>query len=533
MGSVHKPSPNCLLLQPRIPSPSFLDPRETARLFGAKHTAPPLGLLTVAALFPDHWNLRLVDCNVQTLSQETISWADIIFLGGHLTQQAILLELVRKFRSLNKTVVLGGLEPSQSPHLYRLANHLVLGEAEVTLPEFLSDYEKGNAKPCYFPNDRKADITHSPPPRFDLIDLDNYLYVGIQTSRGCPYTCDFCSVTTFLGHTPRRKRPKQILDELDMLYRLGYRGMVDIVDDNFIGDEVGAREFLQKLYFWMKQHNRPFEFATQLTINVANDNTLLMLLRDAGFSNLFIGIETPNKEILSSMKKRRNTLQPITESIHNIYEHGMLVTTSFILGNDEEPLHYAQTLTDCIEQISTPFSFLCLLRASPGTPLAERLKKEKRLPLGYEYFPESESCTSISGLNFQTLRPREDILHDFYQTIQYCFESRPFFNRVLGVVKRLNCAQNSRTVPPGRKFRHLLGLVRLFFSLLSYPKAFFLGAYVMFWCAFNNPKALRHVLSIVANYPHFLNYLQYVSKRLGKRELSMERPLNPIPVPSG
>ncbi|KPL26476.1 MAG: radical SAM protein, partial [Bacteroides sp. SM1_62] len=242
-----------LLIYPRFTFPSFWNYRKTCELLGACYPAAPLGMATVAALLPESWDLRLIDCNVEELTERDIKWADIVLSGGMISQQIEHIKLIEKIKSYNRVHVVGGPDVTSSPHLYDKADHLVLGEAEITLPEFLKDLVQAKTKHLYTPGDEKADISVSPIPRFDLLKFDRYLHVGIQFSRGCPFNCEFCDIIELFGRSPRTKTPKQIISEIQRLYDLGYRGHIDIVDDNFISHKKDVKILLPKMESWQRK----------------------------------------------------------------------------------------------------------------------------------------------------------------------------------------------------------------------------------------------------------------------------------------
>jgi radical SAM superfamily enzyme YgiQ (UPF0313 family) len=362
-----------LLVHPEFRSASFWNYRETCGLLDARYPAAPLGLCTVAALLPREWELRLVDRNVEPLDDSAIAWADIVLTGGMMPQQLDCLELIRRARgALGKVVVVGGPDPTSSPHLYMEASHLVLGEGELTLPRFLSDLAQGQAKKVY-QDGGKADMTQSPTPRFDLLRFEQYNHVGIQFCRGCPFNCEFCDIIELYGRKPRAKTPEQILRELQTLHDLGYRGHVDLVDDNLIGNKKLVKELLPKLKVWLEERGWPFEFTTEASINLADDPALLEMMRDVGFFAIFVGIESPDEKTLMAMQKRQNTRRSIVESIQKIYQHGIFVNAGFIIGFDSEQGSVARGLIDCIEDTAIPASMAGLLYALPNTQLSRRL----------------------------------------------------------------------------------------------------------------------------------------------------------------
>src|SRR5262249_35904698 len=266
-----------------------------------------------------------------------------------------------------------------SAHVYDGADHLVLGEAEATLPAFLADLAAG--KPAHlYRADERADVTRSPVPRWDLVDVDRYAYVGLQWSRGCPFNCEFCDIIELFGRVPRLKGVDQVLGELENLYRLGWRGAVDIVDDNFIGNQREVAILLRAIAEWQEAHGWPFEFGTEVSLNLADRPMLLALMREAGFCAVFTGIETPDEGALRKMHKLQNAGRDIRASVSTIQRSGMMVMAGYILGVDGEAPDAADRIIRLIDESAVPVDMVGLLFALPSTQLARRLAAEGRLP---------------------------------------------------------------------------------------------------------------------------------------------------------
>jgi radical SAM superfamily enzyme YgiQ (UPF0313 family) len=511
--SVH---PHCLFVSPRFTSQSFWNYRATCELAGAKYPAAPLGLITVAALLPSTWECRLVDLNAQEFDPQDADWADLVFMGGMISQQPDHLRLIEHFRSLGKTVIVGGPDATSSPHLYEKAHYLVLGEAEITLPEFLADYQAGKAQHIYAAGERKADMATSPLPRYDLLRFDRYLQIGIQWNRGCPFNCEFCDIIELFGRVPRGKKPAQILAELQKLYELGYRGHVDIVDDNFIGNKKAVKALLPEIIQWLKSHDWPFEFSTEASLNLADDDELMDLMREAGFAWLFVGIETPDEATLRANQKMQNTKRSIPESVHKIIRHGMIVNTGYILGFDGESQTVSQSILDNIQATAIPINMVGLLFALPNTQLTRRLQKENRLDAGFEIPPDETACQCVSGLNFHTQRPRKDILQDFRRVVDTSFAPGPFFSRVRETSRMLDCSTKRLRIPLKNMLRDLTAFPKIV-GRLGFQSA----TRYEFWKSFvdvllHNPRAIRYSMSIIALYLHFGPFREYVLTRIDK-----------------
>ncbi|MHC4551061.1 MAG: B12-binding domain-containing radical SAM protein [Planctomycetota bacterium] len=508
--------PRCLFVYPEFRSQSFWNYRAVCDLVGAKYPAGPLGLITVAALLPEAWPVRLVDCNVEPLEEADLEWAEIVFTGGMIAQQLSTLELIDELKRRGKTVVVGGPDATMSPHLYREADHLVLGEAEITLPRWLADRAAGAPARCYECGEEKADVTKSPLPRFDLLKFDRYLHVGVQFARGCPFSCDFCDIIELFGRIPRLKTPTQMMAELQRLYDLGYRGHVDFVDDNFIGNKRDLKPFLVELRTWLEAHRWPFEFSTEASVNLADDEHLLQLMQDVGFWAVFVGVESPDEATLKATKKFQNTRRSLAESLRKIYSYGIVVNTGYIVGFDAEQGSVAPGILDLIEASSVPVNMVGLLFALPNTQLQRRLAAENRLIKDFEVAPDDAGDQCTAGLNFVTQRPRVDILRDYRRIIDESYAPEAYFGRVLEVGTALNCRHRKLKRPLRCVLRDLKGFARMIWHMgvrRSYRGVFWRTLAKLAW---RNPRGLRHSATMMALYLHFGDFRKYVVARLGE-----------------
>jgi radical SAM superfamily enzyme YgiQ (UPF0313 family) len=347
-------SPNALLVFPKFSPNSFWNLQAVCDVWGARCPAPPLGLITLAALLPSSWNLRLVNCNAEELTDADLAWADLVMTGGMLPQYNDAQIIIEMCRTRGKPVVVGRPDAMSRPDVYRDADFLVLGEAEGLIDQFVAAWSTGATTGVFEGEKFQVDVTKSPTPRFDLLNFRHYLYIGVQFSRGCPFNCEFCDIIELYGRVPRAKTNEQMLTEIDTLYRLGHRGHVDFVDDNLIGNKKALKRFLPALIAWQKEHSYPFWFSTEASINLADDAELLRMMRAANFFLIFVGIESPDTSTLISMQKKQNTRRSLADSIHRIYQAGMVVIAGFIVGFDNETASVAEGMTDCIEATSIP-----------------------------------------------------------------------------------------------------------------------------------------------------------------------------------
>ena len=525
-----------LLVYPEFRSASFWNYTETCKLVDARYPAAPLGLCTVAAMLPSDWEIKLVDRNVERWDDSLLDWADLVLTGGMMPQQRDCVDLIHKARQKGKRVLVGGPDATSSPHLYDEASHLILGEGEITLPEFLEDFRAGTPRKIY-KTSSMAPMQGSPVPRFDLLKFDRYNHIGIQWCRGCPFSCEFCDIIELFGRVPRTKSTDQILSELQTLYDLGYRGHVDLVDDNFIGNKKLVKQFLPHLKEWLEERDWPFEFTTEASINIADDETLMKVMQDVGFFAIFVGIESPDETTLIAMQKRQNTHRSIAESIHKIYRHGMFVNAGFILGFDTEKGSVARGIIECIEDTDIPVNMAGLLTALPTTQLTRRLAAAGRLPENFDVAPEGEGDQCTGGLNFVPCRPRIEILRDYLNVIETVYTPESYFDRVLSVGSMLDSA-NRRYKPNFKQwFKELRGFGRMILKLGlrgATRSPFWRTLLKSLW---RNPKSIRYTTSLMALYLHFGPFANYVSTRIRQAIAKEEREPSavappPPPVPA-
>lgn len=485
-----------LMVFPLFNASSFWNYQETCDLTNARYPAAPLGLITVAALLPENWEIRLVNRNTEHLDDADFGWADIVMTGGMLPQRNDALHIIEMCRALGKPVVIGGPDVTSSPHLYSAANFQVLGEAEEIMIDFITAWRRGDRQGVFKAEMGKTDVTKSPLPRFDLLKLDQYLHVGVQFSRGCPFSCEFCDIIELYGRVPRTKTNAQVIAELNALYALGYRGHVDFVDDNLIGNKKALKKFLPDLKQWQNTKNFPFEFSTEASINLADDPDLLRSLSETNFFAIFVGIESPDTESLVLMQKKQNTRRSLQQSIETIHRAGIFVNAGFIVGFDSEKGSIAKGMIECIEDTSIPVCMVGLLYALPTTQLTRRLFAEGRLFSGSEQTQSGDQCTA--GLNFETKRPRRDVLNDYRTVLAAIYDPTAYFGRV----RRLG-----RMLKRERTHRMIKGDLRSFIRLLFRIHRAGPGTTGQFWrmildCALHNPKALPYVVMTSALYLH-------------------------------
>lgn len=504
-------TPNVLMVFPRFNQNSFWSLQAACDIYGVKCPAPPLGMLTLAALLPTDWSIRLVNRNAEDLTSADLEWADIVMTGGMLPQRADTLSIIDLAKAHNKPVAVGGPDPMSSPEVYAAADFRVLGEAEGIIEEFIRAWNDGARTGTFEGKRFQVDVTKSPIPRYDLINFKHYLYIGIQFSRGCPFNCEFCDIIELYGRVPRSKSNEQMLAELQALYDAGYRGHVDFVDDNLIGNKKALRRFLPALIAWQREHRYPFEFSTEASLNLADDDALLALLSEANFFAIFVGIESPDTETLIATQKKQNTRRSLADSVHKIYAAGMFVIAGFIIGFDTEKGSIAQPMIDCITDTSIPVSMVGLLTALPDTQLTRRLKAEQRL-LPFEA-GVGDQCTA--GLNFKTLRPRRQILQDYKDVLESIYTPDAFFERVRVVGRALRRPNLPGAFDAHAALHDLKFISRLLWRVtIEQPEL-----RRPFWrtivdIARHNPSALESVIILMTFYLHVGAFARFLTGAL-------------------
>jgi radical SAM superfamily enzyme YgiQ (UPF0313 family) len=439
-----------------------------------------------------------------------------------LPQQSDTLDIVDLCHARGRPVVVGGPGVTSSPQFYPTADFRVLGEAEGVIGQFVEAWEAGAREGQFEAEKFSTDVTKSPIPRFDLLKFDDYLHIGVQFSRGCPFTCEFCDIIELYGRVPRAKTNVQMLAELDELYRLGYRGHVDFVDDNLIGNKRAVKAFLPELAKWLEARDYPFEFTTEASINLADDPELLMLMNRSNFVGVFVGIESPDPATLIAMRKKQNTRRSIAQSVHRIYAAGIFVTAGFIVGFDSDTQSVADAMVELIEEAAIPICVVGLLYALPNTQLTRRLEKEGRLypPPRREDLKSADQCTM--GLNYATLRPRQEILADYIRILERIYDPAAFAGRLQRLAKMLDNSkrtQQTRAQHSRRKFGSIEMIHRIMTSLPE-PRDVF--RYVLSQCMSSNPDSIRWIVALMALYLHVGPFSREVIAHIEKMMAAIE-----------
>jgi radical SAM superfamily enzyme YgiQ (UPF0313 family) len=416
-----------LLINPEFPD-TYWSFRHALPFEGKRCAFPPLGLLTVSALLPQSWERKLVDLNVRSLKSSDIDWADMVFATAMLVQKDSLRQVVQRCKARGKRVVIGGPYITTTIEELPEADHIFLGEAETTVPQFIADLARGEAKRSYKAAERPP-LSITPLPDFHLADLKRYSAMPVQYSRGCPFNCEFCDIIEIYGRAPRTKSNQQMLTEFEALKALGWRGTVFIVDDNFIGNKKNVRRLLPELAEWQKRNGYPFTLLTEASVNLADDDQLLDTMRQAGFRRVFLGIETPVEESLKEAQKSQNR-GDLVASVKKIQSYGMEVMGGFIVGFDNDPEDIFERQIEFIRQSAIPLAMVGILNALPDTQLWRRLDREGRL-LG-----EASGNNTNCSLNFVPKMDPVRLIEGYQSIMRTIYNSAEYYGRALDSLKR-------------------------------------------------------------------------------------------------
>jgi radical SAM superfamily enzyme YgiQ (UPF0313 family) len=482
---------NALLIYPSFPD-TFWSFRHSLKFIRKKSAFPPLGLLTVGAMMPLEWSKRLIDLNVEKLTDEDLAWADYAFISAMVVQRNSAQQTIARCKEAGLKVVAGGPLFTSEYERFDEVDHFVLNESELTLPAFLADYNRGNVQRIYT-TPEYADIQQTPSPMWELISLKRYATMSIQFSRGCPFNCDFCNVTALFGHRPRIKTANQIIAELDNLYDRGWRGQVFFVDDNFIGNKKYLMtQLLPALIEWQK-NRKGFLFNTEASINLADNEDLMHTMVEAGFDTVFIGIETPDEESLAECNKRQNKNRNLIESVKSIQRTGLQVQGGFIVGFDADGPSIFQNQIDFIQKSGIVTAMVGLLQAPPGTKLYERLKKEGRLS-GLLTGDNVDGTTNIiPKMDMrQLLKGYEKILHNIYRP-------RPYYKRIKTFLREYKAPKIKIPVD----FQRFLAFFRTSIRIGVFGKERIQYWNLVVWTLCRCPKLLPLAITLAIHGHHF------------------------------
>lgn len=418
---------NVLLISPQTPD-TFWSFKHVLRFVAKKSTFPPLGLLTVAALLPREWSLQVVDLNVTRLTDADLRAADVVMISAMLVHEASVREVARRCAALHKRVIAGGPLFTTGHESFPEIQHFVLGEAEELIPQLVADLGADRVQKVYQTTTRPS-MALSPVPRWDLINLQNYVTMAVQFSRGCPFDCEFCDIIVMNGRTPRTKSPAQVIAELEVLRAQGWTEMVFLVDDNFIGNKVRTRELLREMIAWRERTKPEMGFLTEASINLADDAELRALMVAAGFRKVFVGIETPDAAALAECHKVQNQGRDLVAAVQTLQRDGLQVMGGFIVGFDSDREDIFQRQFDFIQRSGVVTAMVGLLNALPKTRLYQRLQREGRLEA------KSSGNNTDATLNFRPKLDRAFLESGYRDLMKQLYEPRAYYQRIRTFLK--------------------------------------------------------------------------------------------------
>jgi radical SAM superfamily enzyme YgiQ (UPF0313 family) len=443
-----------LLVYPKIPV-TYWGFQHALKFISKKAAFPPLGLITIASMIPDSHEKRLVDLNVEKLTDRDLRWADYVFISAMVIQKASVREVLDRCKRLGVRTVAGGPLFTADRDAYGDVTHLVLNEGEITMTEFLKDLELGNPRRIYA-SDQWADIRETPVPQWSLLKLKSYSSLNIQYSRGCPFNCDFCDITALFGRVPRTKDTVQVLKELDAIYDTGWRGELFFVDDNFIGNKKKLLDdVLPAIIGWMEQRGRPFCFLTEVSINLADDEELMTMMAKAGFNSVFVGIETPDDNCLTECQKTQNRNRDLISCVNKIQQYGMEVMGGFIVGFDNDNETIFTRMIKFIQDSGIVTAMVGLLNAPLGTKLYKRLQSEGRIE---KLFTGDNTDFTM---NFQPKMDRNVLEKGYQHIVETIYSPKYYYERVIKFLEGYKPAKISENFSPMNILAFLRTLTRI------------------------------------------------------------------------
>lgn len=522
-----------LFLYPEFPK-TFWSYEKILELVNRKVLLPPLGMVTVAALLPQHWEMKLVDRNVREVTAAEWEWAELVVISGMIVQRADMAVQIAAAKARGLPVAVGGPFASSTPDApeLSLADFKILDEGEITLPMFIEAIERGESSGRFSANGEKPDVTSTPVPRFDLLQLEAYDSMSVQFSRGCPFQCEFCDIIVLYGRKPRTKTPEQLVAELQSLYDLGWRRSIFLVDDNFIGNKRNAKLLLPAIKQWQIERGYPFSFTTEASVDLAADDEMMRMMAEARFEAVFLGIETPDEASLATAGKLQNTRSSLEESVDRITGYGIRVMAGFIIGFDGEQSGAGDRIVRFVSTTGIPAAMMGMLQALPNTGLWHRLEKEGRL---IEEKADAKGVNQTNLLNFVPSRPIRDIANEYVDAFCRLYEPNAYIDRVTHYYTKVGAPRwkvffNPRNsdkpaLPPFDDVRALATVI--------WRQGFRRSTRFRFWrsvlrIARRNPANLEQFVVTLAHNEHFMEYRAVVSREI-QEQLSALPPEPPAP----
>ena len=482
---------NVLLVYPKFPD-TFWSFSYALRFIGKKAAFPPLGLITVAALLPEQFQKRLVDLNVAGLSDDDLLWADMVFISAMALQRQSAVDIIDRCKGRGLKIVAGGPLFTAEPDAFEQVDHLVLDEAELTLPAFIEDVNDGCPQRIYRAKGY-PDLHKTPIPLWHLIPIRRYASLNIQYSRGCPFNCEFCNITTLFGRTPRTKSPEQILAELDAIYQTGWRGNIFFVDDNFIGNKNALKKYLLPALIEWRKDKKGCVFFTEASINLADDPELMTMMAQAGFDSVFIGIESPEENSLAECRKVHNKNRDMVQDVKKIHRSGLQVMGGFIVGFDSDPPSIFQRQIDFIQKSGIVTAMVGLLQAPPGTRLYERLASEQRVSKDF-------SGDNVDGrTNIIPTMGLERLINGYRAIMKQIYSPRRYYQRIRRILRDLKAPVATTPVD----FQRFLAFFRAGLKLGLFGKERYQYWYLLMWTITRRPRLMPLAVTLAIYGYHY------------------------------
>jgi radical SAM superfamily enzyme YgiQ (UPF0313 family) len=476
---------NILLIYPEAPI-TFWSLKHALKFINIKSAFPPLGLLTIAPLLPSTWTKKLIDLNVTKLKDTDIEWADFVFVSGMIVQKESAKEVISRVKALNKFVVAGGPLFTNDHAEFDSVDCFVLNEGEITIPMFLDDLENGSLKRMYSSLER-PDVALTPIPDWSLIKMSNYASMATQISRGCPFNCEFCDIIVMNGRVPRVKSPQQVIAEFDALYDAGWRGILFIVDDNFIGNKVKVTEILKQIGAWMKRKNKPFALYTEASINLSDDPEIMHLMRGANFNAVFVGIETPEEEGLKSCGKVQNANKNLIDKVRILQNNGFQVQAGFIVGFDTDTPKTFDNMIKFIQSSGIVTAMVGLLTALPETQLFKRLQKAGRI------LKVTSGNNTDFTMNFIPTMNVDTLIAGYKTVLSSIFSPKNYYERVRTHLQEYRKYAKTPSLPFATQVRALSGALWML-GIREKGKRHFWK--LCLWTTFCRPGLLTEAISM-------------------------------------